>query len=122
MLGGDQAFGLGGYFQTPVEEVLPVRCDFEKEQENPSLGLALVSWTRRGFDTRQGRPDRVLERLTRDLSAGDILLLHDGNAARTAAGEPVILQVLPDLIERCHAAGLRPVRLSDALPDTRAHG
>jgi uncharacterized membrane protein len=42
MLGGDQAFGLGGYYQTPVEEILPVRCDFEKEQENPSLGLALV--------------------------------------------------------------------------------
>ena len=42
MLGGDQAFGLGGYYQTPVEEVLPVRCDFEKEQENPSLGLVLV--------------------------------------------------------------------------------
>jgi uncharacterized membrane protein len=42
MLGGDQSFGLGGYFQTPIEEVLPVRCDFEKEQENPSLGLVLV--------------------------------------------------------------------------------
>jgi uncharacterized membrane protein/uncharacterized protein YegL len=42
MLGGDQAFGLGGYYQTPIEEVLPVRCDFEKEQENPSLGLVLV--------------------------------------------------------------------------------
>jgi Ca-activated chloride channel homolog len=42
MMGGDQAFGLGGYYQTPIEEVLPVRCDFEKEQENPSLGLVLV--------------------------------------------------------------------------------
>jgi Ca-activated chloride channel family protein len=42
MLGGDQAFGLGGYYHTPIEEVLPVRCDFEKEQENPSLGLVLV--------------------------------------------------------------------------------
>jgi uncharacterized membrane protein len=42
MLGGDKAFGLGGYFRTPVEEILPVRCDFQKEKENPSLGLALV--------------------------------------------------------------------------------
>jgi uncharacterized membrane protein/uncharacterized protein YegL len=42
MLGGDQAFGLGGYYQTPIEEILPVRCDFEKEQEVPSLGLVLV--------------------------------------------------------------------------------
>jgi Ca-activated chloride channel family protein len=42
MLGGDQAYGLGGYFRTPVEDVLPVRCDFQKEDETPSLALALV--------------------------------------------------------------------------------
>jgi uncharacterized membrane protein len=42
MLGGDQAYGLGGYFRTPVEDILPVRCDFQKEKENPSLGMILV--------------------------------------------------------------------------------
>ncbi|MEM1059197.1 MAG: VWA domain-containing protein [Verrucomicrobiota bacterium] len=42
MLGGDQAFGLGGYYQTAIEEILPVRSDFEKERETPSLGLVLV--------------------------------------------------------------------------------
>jgi uncharacterized membrane protein len=42
MLGGDQAFGLGGYYKTTVEEILPVRSDFEKEKEKPSLALALV--------------------------------------------------------------------------------
>lgn len=42
MMGGDQAFGLGGYYRTAVEEVLPVRCDFQKDQENPALGLLLI--------------------------------------------------------------------------------
>jgi Ca-activated chloride channel homolog len=42
MLGGDQAFGLGGYFRTPIEDILPVRCDFLKEKDNPSLGMVLV--------------------------------------------------------------------------------
>jgi uncharacterized membrane protein/uncharacterized protein YegL len=42
MLGGDQAFGLGGYYRTAVEDVLPVQCDFQKEEENPSLALVLV--------------------------------------------------------------------------------
>ena len=42
MTGGDQAFGLGGYFRTPVEEILPVRCDFEKEKDTPSLGIVFV--------------------------------------------------------------------------------
>lgn len=42
MLGGDQSFGLGGYYQTPIDELLPVRSDFEKEQEKPSLGMVLI--------------------------------------------------------------------------------
>ena len=78
--------------------------------------LHLVSWTRRGFDTRQPDPQRVLTRLTRNLAAGDILLLHDGNARRSDAGRPVLLDVLPPLLARCHAAGLRPVTLAHAVP------
>ena len=42
MLGGEQSFGLGGYYKTPVEEILPVHCDFKKEQEKPSLAMCLV--------------------------------------------------------------------------------
>ena len=42
MLGGDQAYGLGGYFRTPIEAILPVSCDFQKEEETPSLALVLV--------------------------------------------------------------------------------
>ena len=42
MLGGDQAFGLGGYYRTRLEEILPVRSNFEKEREKPSLAMVLV--------------------------------------------------------------------------------
>ena len=42
MLGGDQSFGLGGYYKTALEEILPVRSDFEKEKEKPSLAMILV--------------------------------------------------------------------------------
>jgi Ca-activated chloride channel homolog len=42
MLGGDQSFGLGGYYKTTIEEILPVRSDFEKEKEKPSLAMMLV--------------------------------------------------------------------------------
>lgn len=79
------------------------------------LGLQLVSWTRRGFDTREGDPRRVLARLTRTLAAGDILLLHDGHAARTAQGQPVVLAALPALLKALHEAGLRSVTLPEAL-------
>ena len=42
MIGGDQSFGLGGYYKTLLEEILPVRSDFEKEKEKPSLAMVLV--------------------------------------------------------------------------------
>ncbi|WP_132943258.1 VWA domain-containing protein [Tumebacillus sp. BK434] len=42
MTGGDDSFGLGGYFDTPVEKALPVYMDLRNQQEIPSLGLILV--------------------------------------------------------------------------------
>lgn len=79
-----------------------------------ALGLRLVSWTRRGFDTRQADPQAVLARLTRGLAAGDIVLLHDRNGAPMADGRPVVLQALPLLLARLGDAGLRAVTLPEA--------
>lgn len=42
MFGSDNSFGLGGYYKTPVEEVLPLVSRFEKEKEKPSLAIMLV--------------------------------------------------------------------------------
>lgn len=78
------------------------------------LGLHLASWTRRGFDTRERDPEKVLQRLTQQLQAGDILLLHDGNAARTLEGQAVIVCVLPRLLEAIRSRGLTPVTLAHA--------
>ena len=42
MIGGANSFGLGGYFRTPIEEVLPVRLKSPDEEEKQSAALALV--------------------------------------------------------------------------------
>jgi len=83
------------------------------------LGLAYVSWTRRGFDVVDRNAARVLGRLLRGLTAGDILLLHDGVAALEKAGEATVLAVLPSLLERLADQGLRPVSLRAACSDER---
>jgi peptidoglycan/xylan/chitin deacetylase (PgdA/CDA1 family) len=80
-----------------------------------ALDLRLASWTRRGFDTVNGNADAVYERLTAPLQAGDILLLHDGNAARSRHGAAVILEVLPRLLEALKSRNLQPVTLRAAL-------
>lgn len=42
MLGGDNSYGLGGYFKTPIERALPVYMDLRGKREIPSLGIVLV--------------------------------------------------------------------------------
>jgi peptidoglycan/xylan/chitin deacetylase (PgdA/CDA1 family) len=73
--------------------------------------LKLAAWTRRGFDTRTSSPAIVLERLMRDLKPGAILLLHDRHCACTEQGTPVILEVLPRLLEAAAQAQLNFVTL-----------
>lgn len=81
-------------------------------------GLRLAAWTRRGYDTRTGDAEAVYQRLTRGLAAGDVLLMHDGHAARTPSGQPVVLAVLPRVLAALQAQGLRCVPLADAVPET----
>lgn len=70
-------------------------------------GLWLTSWSRRGFDTVWSDARAIRRRLTPGLGAGEILLLHDGCAARDRRGRPVVLEVLPGLLESMAEAGLR---------------
>lgn len=129
---GFAALGLGGFVrelalaQAALAEITGTRPRFFRAPfglRNPlldpalsRLGLKLASWTRRGFDTRASDPDLVARRLLRGLKAGDILLLHDGNAGRTPHGVPVVLLALPLVLDALHAAGLRPVTLEEACP------
>ena len=76
-----------------------------------SLDLKLVTWTRRGFDTVTTNADTVLARLETHLKPGDILLLHDGHCANTAAGMPVILEVLPKLLKTLLQKEFRAISL-----------
>jgi peptidoglycan/xylan/chitin deacetylase (PgdA/CDA1 family) len=80
------------------------------------LGLTLATWTRRAYDTRTGDPERVFQRLSQHLGPGDIVLMHDGHCARTPAGEPVILVVLPRLLQTLAERQLPSVTLNQALP------
>ncbi len=84
------------------------------------LNLRLASWSVRGFDTRTGDVELVKNRLLRGLRAGAIMLLHDGNAARTPAGIPVILEVLPAVLVAAAAAELNFVTLRQASGDFKS--
>jgi peptidoglycan/xylan/chitin deacetylase (PgdA/CDA1 family) len=78
------------------------------------LGLTLVSWTRRGYDTVDADATRVMQRLVGGLGAGDVLLLHDGVTVRQRRGEATVLTVLPRVLERLADRGLNAVTLRTA--------
>jgi uncharacterized membrane protein len=42
MLGGESSFGVGGYFRSPVEQMLPVRMEHSDRQELPTVALLVV--------------------------------------------------------------------------------
>lgn len=42
MIGGDLSFGAGGYYQTPIEEALPVDLNLKKMRRLPSVALAIA--------------------------------------------------------------------------------
>jgi peptidoglycan/xylan/chitin deacetylase (PgdA/CDA1 family) len=82
------------------------------------LGLHLVSWSVRAFDTRVCNVDKVKNKLISGLKPGAILLLHDGNAAHTSDNVPILLAVLPAVLEAGAALKLNFVTLSQADDDS----
>lgn len=80
--------------------------------------LRLVSWTRRGFDAIDRNPAAIARRLLAGLAPGDILLLHDGRATARPAGNPVVLEVLPRLLDALVRRGMGSVAIPD--PETGA--
>jgi peptidoglycan/xylan/chitin deacetylase (PgdA/CDA1 family) len=77
------------------------------------LGLRLVSWSVRAFDTRVGNADKVKNKLISGLKPGAILLLHDGNTARTDDNVPVLVAALPAVLEAAAALKLNFVTLNN---------
>lgn len=79
------------------------------------LELRLATWSVRGFDTQNGNTQQVKNKLLAGLNPGAILLMHDGNAALTPQGIPVIVEVLPSLLASAEASDLHFVTLRQAI-------
>ncbi len=59
MLGGEESFGVGGFYRTPVEEALPVTMEARQKVEIPSLAVVLVMDRSGSMDTAVGRFTRL---------------------------------------------------------------
>jgi peptidoglycan/xylan/chitin deacetylase (PgdA/CDA1 family) len=72
-----------------------------------SLGLTLALWTHNSGDWTLTDPATIAANATRNISDGDIILMHQG--------EMRSVEALPLIIQRIRAKGLQPCRLSDMM-------
>lgn len=59
MVGGDQSFGLGGYYQTPIEEALPVTMEVKQRVDVPNLSIVLSIDRSDSMTTRVSSNSRI---------------------------------------------------------------
>lgn len=86
MLGSENSFGLGGYYKTPVEDVLPLVSRFEKEKEKPSLAMVLVI-DKSG--SMQGLPIQLARQAAK--AAVELLSPRDSIAVIGFDGQPQVI-------------------------------
>ncbi|MHA6258545.1 VWA domain-containing protein [Sporosarcina sp. CAU 1771] len=88
MVGGDESFGLGGYFKTPIEKLLPVEMELKGKEQLPSLGLMIVM-------DRSGSMSGQKIVLAREASARSVELLRDEDSFGFIAFDDKVWDVIP---------------------------
>lgn len=88
MVGGDQSFGLGGYFKTPIERILPVEMEVKGKHELPSLGLVIVM-------DRSGSMSGLKMELAKEAAARSLELLRKDDTVGVIAFDDRPWQIIP---------------------------
>ena len=74
MIGGENSFGAGGYFDTPVEETLPVDMSLKKTKVLPSLSVIIVMDKSGSMSMIQDGVEKI--QLANDAAASVVKLLQ----------------------------------------------
>jgi len=76
-----------------------------------AVGLRVVGWTARGFDTRAVDPARIVKRVSGGIAPGGVILLHDGDIAADR-----LVATVRQLLVSLRARGYQVARLDRVLP------
>lgn len=75
-----------------------------------AVGLKIIGWTSRGFDTQCSSPQRIVRRILRGVKPGAIILLHDGKIPADR-----LLATVKLLLAKLRERGYECVRLDSIL-------
>lgn len=88
MVGGEESFGLGGYFKSPIERLLPVEMEIKGKEQLPSLGLIIVL-------DRSGSMSGSKIVLAREAAARSVELLRDDDDFGFIAFDDQVWDIIP---------------------------
>ena len=89
--GGESGYGLGGWYHTTIERILPVRMDNERKKEMPSVAMCLVidrSGSMTGLPMEMAK--EVAKATAKTLESDDLLevIAFDSSPIRTVKMQP----------------------------------
>ena len=77
MIGGDYSFGPGGYFQTPIEEALPVTMDISRRRVFPASAVVIVVDTSGSMGMIEGGVEKIQLAAEAAVAVADLLQPYD---------------------------------------------
>ncbi len=85
------------------------------------LGYRVVGWTGSVFDTAKPGVDVIVQRCTKHLEPGAILLLHDGDGSGAGDDRSQTVAALPGIFAAAEERGLTWVPVTELAEDLRPH-
>ena len=93
VVGGPTSYGVGGYFQTPLEAALPVDMQIKDEQRRPSLGIVFIIDHSGSMSDTSGGVEKL--ELAKEAAARSIELLFPTDRVGVVAFDDVASWVVP---------------------------
>ena len=81
-----------------------------------SAGYQPVMWSVSGYDWSAGSSRQVVEKVSRHVDGGDVILLHDGGHQRIGVDRSFTVQATDELIRRYSGEGYEFVTIPQMLP------
>jgi len=79
------------------------------------LGMAMVGWQARAFDTQRQNPQTIARKILRQLKPGGVIMLHDGSDSPVNEDRTPTLKSLPEILQTLKEQGMEFLALDKLL-------